>query len=221
MYIFSIDGVELPVTPAKMQTKINNNNKTVNLINGGEVSILKEAGLTDISFEALIPQTSYPFANNNDHNAKYYLDLFEKLKTSKQPFQFVVIRQNPNNDELFGTDITVSLEDYTITEDAKNGLDLMVSIKLKQYRSYQTKILEVQNNTATVTNTRDANTAPNSSTHTVIKGDTLWGIAKKYYNDGSKYGVIYDANKTLIDTANSGKGVSKHTIYVGQVLTIP
>ena len=41
MYIFSMDGVELPVTPSKMQTKIKNNNTTVNLINEGDINILK------------------------------------------------------------------------------------------------------------------------------------------------------------------------------------
>ena len=38
----------LPVTPEKIQIKINNQNKTVSLINEGEINILKKAGLTDI-----------------------------------------------------------------------------------------------------------------------------------------------------------------------------
>lgn len=60
-----------------------------------------------------------------------------------------------------------------------------------------------------------------SGTHTVAKGDTLWAIAKMYYNDGSKYDNVYQANKTTIDDANRGKSVSKYTIYAGQVFTIP
>ena len=53
-YIFYMDGVQLPVTPSKLDTKIKSNNKTINLINEGDVNILKLPGLTEISFEALI-----------------------------------------------------------------------------------------------------------------------------------------------------------------------
>ena len=219
MYIFFMDGVELPVTPSKLSTKIKNNNKTINLINEGDINILKQPGLTDISFEALIPQTNYVFAKN-ENNAKYYLDLFENLKVSSKPFQFIVIRLK-GKDILFNSSMSVSMEDYTITEDAKNGLDLYVSIKLKQYKAYGTKIVTVKNGVATVQDTRDTTTAPDNKTHKVVNGDCLWAISKKYYNDGSKYDSIYKANKTLIDGANLGKGVSKYTIYEGQVLTIP
>ena len=52
----------LPVTPEKIQIKINNSNKTVTLINEGEINILKKAKLTDIEFEAEIPQVKQPYA---------------------------------------------------------------------------------------------------------------------------------------------------------------
>lgn len=219
MYVFFMDGIELPVTPSKLTISIKNNNKTINLINEGDINILKQAGLTEISFEALIPQTNYVFAKS-DNNAKYYLDLFEKLKGAKKPFQFIVIRLM-GKDILFNSNMSVSMEDYTITEDAKNGLDLNVSIKLKQYKAYGTKKVIVQNGVATIQDSRDTKTAPDNKTHTVASGDSLWAISKKYYNDGSKYDSIYQANKTLIDAANLGQGVSKYTIHEGQVLTIP
>lgn len=37
------------------------------------------------------------------------------------------------------------------------------------------------------------------TTHRVKKGETLWGIAKKYYGDGNKYKLIMEAN-SLTDT---------------------
>ncbi len=62
MYTFYLEDVQLPVAPAKMTMKINNQNKTINLINESEINLIKTAGLTDISFEAMIPQSEYPFA---------------------------------------------------------------------------------------------------------------------------------------------------------------
>lgn len=40
-YSFYLDGVLLPIAPSKLQTKIKNQNKTINLINDGEVTRLE------------------------------------------------------------------------------------------------------------------------------------------------------------------------------------
>ena len=71
------------------------NNKTVTLINEGEINILKKPGLTDIEFEAEIPQVKHPYAvyKNGFKDAGYFMDIFEGLKTGKKPFQFIVCRQ--------------------------------------------------------------------------------------------------------------------------------
>ena len=50
--------------------------------------------------------------------------------------------------------------------------------------------------------------------YTVKEGDTLSGIAKKFYDDAAKYMVIYEANKDLI-------GDDPNAIKVGQELKIP
>ena len=82
------------VPPEKLQVNINNENETVELINGQQVNLLKKAGLTDIEFECLLPQVRYPFAvyKSKFRRAKYFLDYFEKLKVSQKPFQFIVSR---------------------------------------------------------------------------------------------------------------------------------
>ena len=54
-YDFYIDSMLLPVAPSKLEHHIDNKNKTLVLINDGEVNVLKKPGLTDISFTALLP----------------------------------------------------------------------------------------------------------------------------------------------------------------------
>lgn len=221
MYYFYLDKVLLPVAPEKLELKINNNNKTLTLINNGEINILKDAKLTDISFTILLPNIKYPFAMYKDGFKKpiNYLEKFEKLKTSKKPFQFIVSRKMPTNAVLFDTNMKVSLEDYTITEEAKEGFDIKVKIKLKQYKEYSTKTMKITikqarpKPVAIPVVTRPAPTAPATRTYTVVRGDCLWNIAKKYYGNGSQYTKIYNANRDKIKNPN--------LIYPGQVLTIP
>ncbi len=145
-YFFYLDKCLLPIAPGKLQISIKNENRTIKLINEGQVNLLKMAGLTDIEFECTIPQVEYPFAvyPSGFRSAGYYLEYFEKLKTRQKPFQFIVTRMMPDGTPLFGTNIKVSMEDYRITEDAEDGFDLSVKVKLKQYRGYGTKSVSVK-----------------------------------------------------------------------------
>jgi len=52
------------------------------------------------------------------------------------------------------------------------------------------------------------------TTYTVQPGDTLWGIAERFYGAGSRFGPIYAANTGTI-------GSDPDLILPGQVLTIP
>lgn len=227
-YDFYLSKCLLPITPQKLQTKISNKNRTITLIDEGEVNLLKTAGLTDISFECCIPQVKYPFATykNGFQGASYFLEYFEELKTSKEPFQFIVARSLPNGNNLFSTNIKVTLEDYTLTEQAKTGFDVIVKISLKQWRGYGTKTVNIKVDTtkaqpkpqATVEQPRPAETSPappQNTTYTVVKGDCLWNIAKKYYGNGALYPKIYNANPNVFN------GRSPNLIYAGDVLVIP
>lgn len=145
-YSFFFGDVQLPVAPESLKMTINNQNETINLINDQEVNILRKAGLTDIEFEVLIPQFKYPFASypNGFQDASYFLNVFEELKQSSKPFQFIVSRATPAGKLLFDTNIKVSLEEYTITEDASEGFDIKVSVTLKQYVEYSTKKVTIK-----------------------------------------------------------------------------
>jgi LysM repeat protein len=222
-YYFYLDKLLLPIAPSKLDLKINNQNKSLTLINEGEINILKKAKLTDVDFDVMIPQVTYPFALYKDgfQNASYYLDKLESLKVNREPFQFIVTRTLPNGKMLFDTNMKVSMEDYRIIEQAKEGFDLVVSISLKQYRDYGTKTANItftqSKPVATVQKPRPATTSPapkqTAKTHKVVKGDTLWAIAKKFYGSGNQYPKIFNANKDKIKNPN--------LIYPGQVLTIP
>lgn len=146
MYELYLGRMLLPVTPEKISLSIRNKNETLVLIDGGEINIPKEAGLTEISFSALLPQAKYPFARYEGggfQNADVFVDYLEQLKASKAPFQFILNRMTPAGKRLFDTNMSVTLEEYSIDESAGNGFDLMADIRLKQWRAYGTKIIEI------------------------------------------------------------------------------
>ena len=219
MYSFYFGNLLLPVTPQKLQIKVKGANKTLTLVNEGEINFLRLPGLTEISFDAVLPMLgAYPFSGEF-HRPDYYLSAFEKLMTERTPFQFIVSRVSPSGALLYDSNIKVSLEDYTVTEDATKGPDVTVALSLKQYMDWATKTVTVTKPTpeskpvVKEEKPRDTSTKPTAKTYTVKKGDCLWNIAKKYYGRGADYTKIYNANRDKIKNPN--------LIYVGQVLTIP
>lgn len=218
-YQMYLDGVLMPVMPSKISMKIRNQNKTATLISGEEISLLKTPGLTEVTFELLLPQTSYPFVSGEARAADEYLALFERLKTEKRSFQWIVNRERPNGGRLFATNLTVSLEEYEIAEEAEEGFDLLVSVTLRQYRPFGTKTVALQTGADGTTSAsveeapRETSGAPSEKTYTVRAGDCLWNIAKKQLGNGSRYTEIYALNRDKIANPN--------LIYPGQVLTLP
>lgn len=226
MYNFFMDRVQLPVAPPTMSMKINNKNEVITLINEGEVNILKKPGLTDIDFEVVYPNVKYPYAvyPNGFQPASYFLDHLEKLKLSEEPFQFIVNRIKPDGSLLFDTNMTVSLEDYSIDEDAENGFDIKTTITLKQFRPFGTKKLNIKT-ASSASNTATSNTSKQKvtvekkrattgkqtpKTYTVKAGDTLWAIAKKHLGDGAKSAQLAKLNNIK----------NENSIYPGQVIKL-
>lgn len=218
MYLCYIDGILMPVAPSKINTKIKNKNRTITLINGGEANILKSAGLQEISFNMMIPAYKYPFAlylGGIFLPISYYLEILDRLKNSKKPFQLIIIREGVLGALGFDTNLKVSLEDYQILEDAGNGRDITVSIKLKQYQEKTKTVVRVATAVGGGTvkyileKVRDSSKVI-EKTYKVKEGDTLYTIAKKQLGNGEKYRDLITLNKL----GNSSD------IEVGQVIRL-
>ena len=241
-YVMFIDDVQMPVTPGKLQLKIKGKNKTVTLVNDGEINFLKLPGLTEITVPLLLPMLQsygYDFLHPNylDENRNryggsaykspdYYLGIFEKLIAEMTPARFILSRTSPDGRRLYDTNIKVSIESYTVDEDAANGMDVAISLTMKQYRDFGTKTVRIIEPAVTpaatapvaapvavVEKPREIDNAPKSQTYTVVRGDTLWGIAQKYYGNGAQYTKIHEANRDKVSNPN--------VIQPGQVLVIP
>lgn len=234
-YQMYIDKVLFPVVPAKLKLKISNQNKTITLINEGEVNLIKTPGLTDIEIdELLLPNVAnYPFAEyaGEFKSADYYLGKLEAWKNQKKPVQFKMLRTPPSNKALlFITDKYVTIEDYEILEDAeKYGFDVAVKVCMKEYRNWGAKKLVIKNKssgkkTASKKKTRKTTKSP-AKFYIVKKGDCLYNIARKQLGDDSKWKSIYSLNKKTIEAEAKKHGRKSssngHWIYPGTKLKLP
>lgn len=214
-YYFFIGDMMLPVSPAKMNVKVNNKNKTINLINEGEVNIIKTQGLTEISFDARLPNQNYPFAdydtsfsssltsqltgsNFSFKKADYFLDNFKTSKLSNLPVRLIITRMR-NWQLLFDTNMLVTLEDYGIDEDADNGFDLVVPLRFKQYRPYGTKECEVTTDEngvqhISVKETRPAydKTVPNA--YKIRNEQSMWEVCKRVSGGSLDWREVMEKN---------------------------
>lgn len=229
-YRVYLDNVLLPVPPAKLELSIKNRNKVLNIVSGGEINVLKTPGLSEIKFPALLPNQAYSFAvyESGFQDAQYYLDVLERLKVDKKSFPLRVLRVGPGGAQVMAsTSLTVSLEDYTIREDAEQyGTDMAVDLTFRQYQPYGTKVIILSGDSSgTEVNQRDAALTSELTTYTVGKDDTLYLIAKKLLGDGGKWTEIYDLNKDVIEEAARKDGCASSSngniIYEGTVLKIP
>ncbi len=232
MYEIYINEILFPVAPSKIDEKLKGNNKTINLINEGNVNILKSAKLKEFRFELLLPNTFYPFAKYVDYtvlektnevksqkdnfkDANFYINILRNLLEEKKPFNLKIIRRAVGNRDFGGTNLDVSLESFSIKEYSKNGLDVYVSLDFKEYKAFATRKAEVveeteESITIEETTVREITNAPNEITYTVKAGDTLWAIAKKNLGDGNKYHEIASLNGLA----------NPNMLSIGQVLKI-
>jgi nucleoid-associated protein YgaU len=60
---------------------------------------------------------------------------------------------------------------------------------------------------------QDSEMSINATRHTVVSGDTLCHLARKYYDDSTMWKIIYEANEDTI--------VNENSLEEGQILTIP
>ena len=205
----------LPVTPAEIEMKTGNCNRTVYILNMGEMNLAKKAGLQEIRFTALLPGRRYPFVQTEGgfHEAEYYLNLFREYKAAVQPVQLILFRRLEDGTQLFCGNTDVLLEEYIVTEKGGEQGDFWVEMCWKEWKaakSIRYSIKKQDSGNVLVEQGQERQTKTPAATYTVKKGDCLWNIAKRELGDGTKYKEIVQKN-----------GISDpNKIYVGQVLQL-
>ena len=150
----------------------------------------------------MLPARTYPFLTAGAvTDPQYYIDLLTAWGREANVCRYIVTGTGVNIPVLLG------VLDYG-ESDGTN--DVNCKLPLYEYRFLEEAKVEqvTQNNGRTV---EAANQPQTADSYTVVKGDSLWAICKKFYGDGS---LAYK-----LATAN---GIANpNLIYPGQVLTLP
>ena len=138
MYQFWLGDILLPITPEKVTIACGTKNTLFDCVNGNEVVFPKTGKLKTIKFQAILPNTEYPFSRYvyGFKDADYFKTAIEKLKRDLKPFHFVITREVNITKVLNYTDIEAVIEDYSFTESADNGYDIVMDITLREYRAF-------------------------------------------------------------------------------------
>ncbi|MGL5436615.1 MAG: LysM peptidoglycan-binding domain-containing protein, partial [Lachnospiraceae bacterium] len=145
-------------------------------------------------------------------DADHYEKMFRKAQKNKKSIRFIA--SNGITDDI---SVSVLVQSVEVIEKAGEEGDKYITLKLLEYKGVGKRYVAVVQAETTVAQEDTAQpenpAVTENKTHTVVSGDTLWGIAKKYYGNGAMYTKIYEANSGLIKNPN--------LIYPGQVFTIP
>ena len=215
--------ITLPIPPESFNTDVGGKNETVDIINIGEVNILKDIALRDFSFKILLPKDNV-LSIMSDSEFKepiFYLSKFREYKENKKPVRFFITRLLPSGREIFKGNLLVSFEDYSVEENAGEEGDFWVDINLKEYREIKKVITkdagETDSEGNTIVNQEIQRTIKDTAkTYTVKNGDTLWGIAKLELNDGSRYSEI-----AKINGITDADEIIYPVLEAGRVLRLP
>lgn len=203
---------KLPVNPEEIKRSRKLGIERYQVLGTGQVSIPSHCELEEFSFEAEFPSRAYHYVgtSGNFRNADYYEKLFRKAQKNKKPVQFIA--SNGITDDI---SVKVLVESVEVTEKAGEEGDKYISLKLSEYKAPGKKYTAVRVSQELVKQEEPAEeenpAVAGGKTHTVVSGDTLWGIARKYYGNGARYTKIAEAN---------GIG-NPNLIRPGQVFTIP
>ena len=210
-YEIQLGEIVFPVPPEKLEIKIGGQNETMTLISGQEINIPKYRGLRELSLSLLLPTARYPFASYPDgfKGPTYYREELKKIIEGRAPVQLQITRRRPGGEELFHDNFPVLIESLTYAESA-GSFDLTANLDLKEYIPYGTVIAKPtgEENQYNVEETRATENKPETAPYTVVKGDTLWGICKRFLGNGALYPQIAKLN-----------GIKNpNLIYPGQVI---
>lgn len=213
------EKVKFAVLPGKISFSIGSKNKTVEILNLGEITKIKSRPQMQIKWSGFFPANGFQGIKVKE-KPKKICQKIKKFKSGKKPCHLVVTGNGVS------VNIYCTIENFDYDEEGGAVGDVNYNITLKEYRhiavrkavkgrkgKYILKKVGARINNTDVT------------TYTIKKGDTLYRIAKKFLGSGSKKSIIYNLNKQTLDKAAKKRGYKSSKkgtrLFKGTKIKIP
>lgn len=204
------EKLRLPVNPESIRLSYGMSFDDVQVSQLGEYTIIGNKQLSELSFNSFFPRDyDGGFCEYDDIPDPWEsVETIRRWKQSGKPCRLVVT----------GTPINqaVTIRSFDVAEEHGAVGDISFSLSVKEYIFITIKKV--------VTAKKPVSSAPkrppaqkssvSGKVYVVIKNDSLWKIAQKELNNGSRWREIYDKNKKVI-------GKNSNLIKPGQKLILP
>lgn len=207
----------LPITPENYSVTNDMQVETVKLASIGDINIPTFNAPQAITIEGIFStnNNAYDFLNTNlmpdfINRSIDYVTVLNSWKNAKDIIRVLILKRGTTENRL---DAKFYLKSVTIDGEYEGTGDISYSLDFVEYREVS---VNNANNTPSDTENRDVNkastpSATSNKNYTVVKGDSLWSIARKFYGNGNEYNKIVSANNIK----------NPNLIYPGQTFIIP
>lgn len=195
-------ALTLPVTPSGYPMAAGRAVERLDMAQTGQIALPGLKELFTGTLEFMLPARAYPFLTAGAvADPQHYIEQLTAWSADANVCRYIVTGTDINTPVLLGP-LEYSEDDGTN--------DVNCKLPLYEYR-YLDEV-QVEKVTQNAGRAVEATSQPQTAgSYTVVKGDSLWAICKKFYGDGS---LAYK-----LATANGIK--NPNLIYPGQVLTLP
>lgn len=211
--------IRFPILPEEISLDSGNTTfASYSIMGRGEVAVPAGTELSTYSWESELPgelRKHDPMIRGTWQAPESYHNILEDWKLKGTKLNLLVVGYPYINKDVY-------VKEYKPVAAGPFG-DLVYKIAFIEARDITIK-------TTTVENPPTKRPATQGTSYTIKKGDNLWAIARKFYGSGSKWKIIYDANKEIIESTAKARwkaaGINRdsengHWIFPGVMLTIP
>lgn len=173
------ERIVFTVNPEEISISRPNRNRQLPLAMGGSVNFWGGRGLREVTLSTFLPAKTSPFYNGL--SPETVLSMLRAWQDSGDPVR-LILSDSDINDAFLIEDVTETLRE--------GDADVGITISLREYKfkSALTQLAEKAAGGAVAVSApsrEDDRVIP--ATYTVVRGDTLWAIASRFYGDGTRW----------------------------------